>query len=234
MRALVVHAHPEPASFCSALRAVAVATLQERGWDVSESDLYAQGFNPIAGAQDFGSRRNPEYLTYALEQRHGVESGTLAPDIRTEIDKVMAADLLVLTFPIFWFSVPAMLKGWIDRVFVSGLFYGGRRIYDRGGLAGKLGLVACALGGREHMVAPGGIHGDLRVMLRPLLQGTLGYVGMTVLEPFVAHHVPYVTHDARTAMLADWRTCLETLDTRATLPMPRLADYDEMLRQLAG
>ena len=235
MNVLIVHAHPEPQSFCAALSDTAVDVLTNAGHRVVVSDLYAMGFNPVAGAADFAGRKNPDYLVYALEQRHGADSGTLAADIRAEIDKVRACDLLILTFPIFWMSMPAMLKGWIDRVFVSGIFYGGRRVYDRGGMAGKRALVATTLGGRDHMFGAGSLHGELHGasgMLRHLLQGSLGYVGMTVLEPFVAYHVPYVSAEARTAELARWRRELGRLDARTALPMPSLAGYDESFRPL--
>lgn len=235
MNVLVVHAHPEPRSFCAALRDAAAETLTAAGHSVVVSDLYAMGFNPLASGADFAAAKNPDYLVYALEQRHAAETGGLAPDIRAEIDKVQACDLLILTFPIFWMSMPAMLKGWIDRVFVSGLFYGGRRIYDRGGMAGKRALVATTLGGREHMFGNGGLHGELvgrSGMLRHLLQGSLGYVGMTVLDPFVVYHVPYVSAEARTAELARWRSELGQLDRRAVLPTPNLADFDETFHPL--
>jgi NAD(P)H dehydrogenase (quinone) len=235
MNVLIVHAHPEPGSFCTALRDAAVDTLTAAGHQVVVSDLYAMGFNPVAGAADFGDRKNPDYLVYALEQRHGAETGSLAPDIRAEIDKVRNCDLLILTFPIFWMSMPAMLKGWIDRVFVSGLFYGGRRVYDRGGMAGKKALVATTLGGREHMFGAGSLHGELvgaSGMLRHLLQGSLGYVGMNVLEPFVAYHVPYVSAEARAAELDRWRAELGRLDQRAALPVPSLAHFDDSFRPL--
>lgn len=86
----------------------------------------------------------------------------------------------------------AIMKGWIDRVFVSGLCYGGRRICDRGGLKGKSAMLAVSLCGRQHMFGEGAVHGDLEIMLRPILRGTLAYVGLTVLAPFVAYHVPYI------------------------------------------
>ena len=60
----------------------------------------------------------------------------MAPDIQAEIDKVNRADLVILNFPLYWTSVPAILKGWIDRVFVSGLLWG-KRFYNHGGMAGK-------------------------------------------------------------------------------------------------
>ena len=151
----------------------------------------------VASAADFGSRKNGDYLVYALEQRHGYETGTLAPDIAAEIEKLKKADLLILNFPVYWFSVPAMLKGWIDRVLVSGLCYGGMRFYDQGGLRGKKAALSFTLGGRPHMFGPDAIHGELDMLLRPLLRGTLAYVGMDVLPFFAGYHVPYLKPEAR-------------------------------------
>jgi len=119
MKVLIVHAHPEPNSFTAALRDQAVTTLEAQGHEVKVSDLYAMNWNPVASADDFSARDNPDYLVYTLEQRLGVKSQSLAPDIQQELEKLLWADLLILNFPIFWFSTPAILKGWIDRVLVS-------------------------------------------------------------------------------------------------------------------
>ena len=233
MRVHLVHAHPEPHSFVSAMRDVVRERFEAQGAIVTVSDLYAMGFNPVASGEDFRSRDRLDYLVYAKEQRTAFGAGTLAPDIALEVEQVLAADLLALTFPVFWFSVPAILKGWIDRVFLSGPFYGGRRIYGRGGLAEKRAFAAFALGGREHMFGPGGIHGELETgMLRHVFQGTLGYVGLQVLEPFVAYHVPYVDDEARRQMLADLRTAIENLETRPVLPVPDLDKFDERFAPL--
>ncbi len=133
MNVLIVHAHPEPQSFTAALRDQARSTLEAQGHQVQVSDLYAMNWNPVASAADFASRDNPDYLVYALEQRLGVKNQSIAADIQAELDKLLWADLLILNFPVFWFSVPAMLKGWIDRVLVSGVCYGGKRFYDQAG-----------------------------------------------------------------------------------------------------
>lgn len=227
MNALLIHAHSEPDSFVAAMRDVVVERLAVHNVRVAISDLYAMQFNPILSPTDFGSRRDPDHLTYALEQRHNYEAGTLAPDIAAEIEKILAADLLIFTFPVFWFSVPAILKGWIDRVFISGPFYGGRRIYGAGGLKGKKALAVFSLGGREHMFGQGAIHGELQHgMLRHFLQGTLGYVGLEVLEPFVAWHAPYVMPDERAIMLDNLRRHIDTIDTLSPLKMPNIADFD--------
>jgi NAD(P)H dehydrogenase (quinone) len=228
----IVYVHPEPRSFVAALRDTVRDQLTAQGWEVTLSDLYASGFDPVARGSDFPARENPDYLSYALEQRHALAVDRLAPDIRREVDAVRRADLLVLVFPIFWFSVPALLKGWIDRVFLSGAFYGGKRIYAKGGMAGKRALIVASLGGREHMFGPGALHGELNGMLRPLWQGTLGYCGFSVLQPFFAHHVPYLDADARGALLDRLAGELAELESRPLLPMPDLSRYDEIFRPL--
>jgi NAD(P)H dehydrogenase (quinone) len=228
----IVHVHPEPRSFVAAMRNVVRDSLEAQGWQVTLSDLHASGFAPVASADDFPSRQDQDYLNYALEQRHAVAADRLAPDIRRELEAVRRADLLVLVFPIFWFSVPALLKGWIDRVFLSGVFYGGKRIYAKGGMAGKRALVVASLGGREHMFGPDALHGELTDMLRPLLQGTLGYCGFTVLQPFFAYHVPYLDSAARGALLDRLGAELAELENRPNLPMPDLSRYDEIFRPL--
>ncbi|PSS58567.1 NAD(P)H-dependent oxidoreductase [Pseudomonas sp. BBP2017] len=233
MNVLIVHAHPEPQSFTAALRDKAVETFQAQGHQVQVSDLYAMNWNPVASAEDFGSRENPEYLVYALEQRLGVKSGSIADDIQQELDKLLWADLVVLNFPIFWFSAPAILKGWIDRVLVSGVCYGGKRFYDQGGLVGKKALVTVTLGGREHMFGEGAIHGPLEDMLRPILRGTLAYVGFDVLEPFVAWHVPYISEEARKDFLQSYQQRLQHLSDDQPLAFVRLSQFDEALYPLA-
>lgn len=232
MNVLIVHAHPEPQSFTAALRDQARSTLEAQGHQVQVSDLYAMNWNPVASAADFASRDNPDYLVYALEQRLGVKNQSIAADIQAELDKLLWADLLILNFPVFWFSVPAMLKGWIDRVLVSGVCYGGKRFYDQGGLAGKKALVTLTLGGREHMFGEGAIHGPLQDMLRPLLRGTLAYVGYDVLEPFVAWHVPYISQEARQAFLHSYHQRLQHLADDQPLVFPRLDQFDEALYPL--
>lgn len=232
MKVFIVHAHPEPQSFTSAMKDAAVADFTAAGHEVVVSDLYAMNWNPVASPADFGSRGNPEYFNYALEQRASADANTLAADIEAELAKLQAADLVIFSFPLYWFSVPAIMKGWIDRVLVSGRVYGGRRIYDRGALAGKRALLALTCGGRDYMMAADGIHGDIQQILKPVLQGTFGYIGMTVLPPFVGYHVPYLSQEVRGGILEQYRQYLRDLDTLTPLTMPSLAHYDPQMKPL--
>lgn len=228
MRVHLVHAHPEPRSFVAAMRDAVVNAFEARGDAVTVSDLYEMNFNPVLSRADFTRDVEPDHLVYSLEQRQAYNNGTLARDIKIEVERVLAADLLAFTFPVFWYSTPAILKGWIDRVFLSGPFYGGRRIYAQGGLKGKRAFAAFSLGGRPHMFGSGSIHGELEQgMMRHFLQGTLGYVGLAVHEPFVAYHVPYVDQKARGALLNELRTTVVEIDKRPLMAMPNLRAFDE-------
>ncbi len=212
MNVLIVHAHNEPQSFTRALCDQACETLAGQGHAVQVSDLYAMNWNPVASAADFAERADPDYLVYALEQRESVKRQSLAADIQAELDKLLWADLLILNSPIYWFSVPAILKGWFrPGTGVRGLLWR-QALLRPGGLAGKKALVSLTLGGRQHMFGEGAIHGPLEDMLRPILRGTLAYVGMQVLEPFVAWHVPYISEEARGSFLRAYRARLENLE----------------------
>lgn len=232
MHVLIVHAHHEPQSFNAAMKDLAVEELRAQGHHVEVSDLYAMQWNPVASAADFASRQQPDYLVYALEQRFNHQQHTLAADIQNELDKLLRADLVIFNFPVYWFSAPAILKGWFDRVLISGVCYGGKRFYDQGGLAGKRAMLAISIGGRPHMLVEGGVHGELNDMLRPILRGTLAYTGMRVLPPFVAYHVPYISHAARVELLGEYRQRLRTLDELTPLEFVRLDQFDERLNPL--
>ena len=70
-----------------------------------------------------------QYFDYQLETAQAVKRGTISEDIKEELRKLEEADLVILQFPMYWFSFPAILKGWIDRVFVYDHVYGGERGY---------------------------------------------------------------------------------------------------------
>ena len=131
MRALIVFAHPERQSFSAALKNEAVSTLTRLGYEVEVSDLYAMGWKPALGPAEFDTdRANPEYLDLSREQEHAFARDSHSSDVKREQDKVAAASLVLFHFPVWWFSMPAMLKGWVDRVFSRGFAYSAGHKYE--------------------------------------------------------------------------------------------------------
>lgn len=232
MHVLIVYAHPEPRSFNGAMRDVAVDLLRSNGHSVDVSDLYAMRFVPTVGADDFtGERADPDFLSIAGEQTHAVEHGTLRPDIAAEQDKIRRADFLILQFPIWWFGMPAIMKGWADRVFARGFAYVSGRKYDTGLLRGKAAMVATTTGTSADTYAPDGIDGDILNVLWPIHNGLLRYTGFDVVEPFVAYMPGRVAAEGRADYLSAYRERLLNLDTAPRLFFHPAADYgpDERL-----
>lgn len=225
MNVLIVYAHPEPKSFNRAMLDVATRTLAEGGHGVTVSDLYAMGFNPVAGPGDFTERRFPDALQYDREQKHATEHRCYAPDIQAEIDKLLACDLLLLQFPLWWFSTPAVLKGWLDRVFVNGLVYGKGRRFDAGGMRGKRALVSITTACYPDMVEPDGLLAHLDINLWHLQHGTLAYAGFDVLEPSAAWSIHYTDDERRRGYLEAWRKRLQHIEHETPKPVHVLADF---------
>lgn len=227
-RALIVSAHPEPLSFHAALRASAVQTLAAQGYEVEVSDLYAMRFKAVLDRDDFPAYEAP-VLNVSLAQRGAAQAHALPEDIARELARLQRADLLVLMFPLWWFGMPAILKGWIDRVFLSGTVYGRTAVFEQGRLRGKRAVVAVTTGAPAQAFGPDSLNGDMLDILQPLHRGVLGFTGMTVLPPFVGYHVPYIGLAERQQMLAQWQSHLAQLDALPPLPMPRLADHPDGL-----
>ena len=235
MNVLIVFAHPEPASFSAALKDEAVAALAGAGHAVVVSDLCAMGWNPALGPEEFAhDRANPDYLDLSREQEHAHRHDSHADDVRAEQAKVAAADLVLLHFPVWWFGMPAMLKGWVDRVFSRGFAYAAGRKYERGHFKGKRAMLCITTGTASTLYEPDGIDGDLLHVLWPIHNGMLAYTGFTVLPPFVAWMPGRVDAAARAAYLAAYRARLETLDAIEPLFFHPWDDYDETQRLKPG
>ena len=120
MKVLIVFAHPEPGSLNGGLCDVAVRSLEAQGHEVRVSDLYAQRWKSDVDRADFPSLPADTRLAPAAASKQAFEAGTLTVDVKGEIEKLLWADVLILQFPLWWFSMPAILKGWVDRVFAYG------------------------------------------------------------------------------------------------------------------
>ena len=113
-------------------------------------------------------------------------------DIATEVEKLLWADAVIFQFPVWWFGFPAILKGWVDRVFAYKFAYGYKNAgntyrYGDGALAGKRTLLSVTVGGPEVDYGPRGINGPLEHLLFPITHGTLFFPGIDVLPTFAVY-----------------------------------------------
>ncbi len=188
MNVFIVLSHPEPQSFNAHLAACARAVFEEANHAVRVSDLYASNFDPREAPRHFPTLSDPERFDAQREQRFNWDRRSLPCEVQTEIEKIFWADLVILQFPLWWFGPPAILKGWMDRVFVYGGLYTGTRKHDRGPCQGKNALMCVTTGSSEAACSHDGREGDTELILWPSLYA-LRYVGFNVLRPFIIHGV---------------------------------------------
>lgn len=192
MNILAVYAHPNPASFNHAILETVVKVFLAKGHACTVRDLYGIRFDPILGPADF----------------EAIQKGSARPDVADEQQFIKEAELLVLIHPIWWFSMPAILKGWIDRVLSFGFAY---TVTDQGPaplLRGKKAAIFNTTGGTEEVYEQGGFQTALRASLET---GTLGFCGIETIHHRFFYAVPYVTPEERTAMLVQAKQDAERL-----------------------
>jgi NAD(P)H dehydrogenase (quinone) len=234
MQTHIVNAHPDAASYNGALIKTARQTLRAHGHKVSASDLYQSGFDPVESSAHYSNRADPMIFSALQEQRHGWQTRTLPIAVQDEINALTRADLVILQFPLWWHGPPAILKGWMDRVFVSGGLYTSRMRYDTGYFKGKRALISVTTGAPRNAFGPGRRGGDFDTMLWPL-HYSLHYMGFSVLPPYISygvqgHGYSYEDTDCLQTRLSqnltNWQNYLVELDEVAPLSFPGWADWD--------
>lgn len=188
MNVLIVTAHPEPDSFNAHLAARAAGVFEKQGVHVRSVNLYSENFDPREGESFYTDRLETQKFDAMREQRHHWDRQTLASEVNRHVELIKTSDLLLLHFPFWWFGMPAILKGWMDRVFVYGGIYNSRQRHEDGVMQGKKALLTVTAGASANACAYNGRDGDMRLMLWPALH-SLHYIGYSVLEPFLIYGV---------------------------------------------
>lgn len=183
MKHLVVLAHPRERSFTRDICAIYVEALHERGHDVVLRDLYGMGWNPVASDADLNAMR----------------SGAIPDDIRLEQAHVIAADVITFIHPIWWIGLPAIIKGWVDRVLLFGFAYRHGKAGVEGMLEGKRAMIFTSSGSTQ---AHFDESGKMRSVLVAQDLGTMEFCGIRMIEH--VHFAPVGTRSTP-EMIAAWR-----------------------------
>lgn len=177
MHALIVLSHPRPTSLTHALAQAVGEGVVASGGTVEIADLAAEGFDPRFSGSDVDVH---------------LRRGGAAPDVLKEQARLDRADALVLVYPVHWWSMPGLLKGWIDRVFSNGWAYdegpGGGTTRKLGGL--PVHLVALAGADSRTYVR----HGYFGAMRTQIDHGIFGYCGAPVVTSELLVSEPPAVH----------------------------------------
>lgn len=138
MHTLVLYAHPCPESYNAAVHEVVVRTLRSRGWEVDDCDLNAEGFSPV--------------LTEAEHRGYHEAPDNIEP-VKNYVERLLAAEVLVMVFPVWNFGYPAILKGFLDRVFLPEISFNLKDGKISPGLTNITKLAACTTYGGDRLRA---------------------------------------------------------------------------------
>ncbi len=211
MKVLIVYWHPEPRSFNSAMFHTACDTLADAGNEVRVSDLHDMRFDPVSSRKNFKTVKDPNYLKLQLEEMYATELNGFSADLDSEMGKIEWCDLMIWQFPLWGFGMPAVLKGWVDRVFARGRMYGSGRRYETGVFRGKRALLSLTTGGQEETYRKDGANGDINAILRPIHRGNLQFFGFDVLAPQIVYAPARMTHEQRAQQLANYAARLKRI-----------------------
>ena len=159
MHVLAVFCHPRRDSFSGAVLDRFAQGAREAGHSVEVADLHAEGFDPVFKAGDFIQ----------------FEGGAMPPDVLAEQARVERCDALAFVFPIWWYGMPAMFKGWLDRVWSNGWAYHWEHAPEGSLLNPRPCTFLCPTGASPAMMQRGGYGADLDNLWR---RGVLGYCGV--------------------------------------------------------
>ena len=207
MTVLVVTAHPEPESFNFALSEIAVGVLENEGIRVKRSDLYQDGFNPVPGKSDFVSFPSGEPLRLMEAQKRSDAYGGMSLDILAEQEKLIWADIVLIQFPLWWGSYPAILKGWFERVFAYGFSYGREK-----SLPAKAVALSVTTGG----VADEGEVSRYQSCVANIAEDVFGFMQWEIIEPFLAFGPASIGDEERGQILVDYDAYIRRCIVRST------------------
>ncbi|WP_243525045.1 NAD(P)H-dependent oxidoreductase [Bacillus pseudomycoides] len=192
MKHLIVYAHPNPQSFNHAILETVKAELEGKDHEVRVRGLYELNFNPVLSASDFVS----------------FSQGKTPADIQEEQEHITWADSIIFIYPVWWAGLPAILKGYVDRVFSHGFAYA----YGENGierlLSGKKGLLLSTMGNSKEAYTASGM---FDAMKKTTDAGIFEFTGIETLEHTFYTSVPSVDGDVRKEYLEEVKAVVNRL-----------------------
>lgn len=211
MKILYVYAHPNPKSYNDMLKQSALDTFAELKCDIQISDLYADQYNAIASWEDFNEPRASLPSQYFLAQQQAFNDNHLAEDIIREMKKLDWADHIIFQFPLWWFSTPAILKGWFDRILIKGFAYDVGKVFEKGLLCGKTASLVVSTQSPEAAYQVEGVHGATIDTFLHHIHHTMRFVGIEPGQPFVTYGAFNLNPEQETKLQQEFHDYLKNI-----------------------
>ena len=205
MKVHLVFAHPNLESFNGQLRKATIDFCNENNIQLTVSDLFQNDFKASADKNDFTHLTNPSFFDLQVEQANAIMNGTFVEDIKKEQKLLKDADLIIFQFPLWWYSMPGLLKGYIDRIFSMGWAYGGAQA-----LKDKKILVSMTTGAPE-MAWTEDNRGTIKDIFKHLFIGTFGLTGLTPVEPYIVYGAKRLNEDQKVEAITNYKMHLKNL-----------------------
>ena len=217
MKVFLVYWHPEPQSFNHAMFETAQSAWQNIGSEVRTSDLYQMNWDAPSSRKNFTSVKDPDYLKLQTEELHATEADTFAHSVETQIANMEWCDIMIWQFPLWWFGLPAVFKGWVDRCFPLGRVYSHSKSFENGVFRGKRALLSFTTGGSSKAYESGGFMGDALQIIKPIHRGILEFTGFSVLQPHIVHAPVRMSNNERKEQLSRYAVRLRDLAQEAPI-----------------
>lgn len=226
MKILIIHAHHEPQSFCSALSKRAKSQFERNGHEVIFSDLHSMSFDPVSDRRNFTTVKDASYLKQQQEEIYASEKSGFSDDLEEELKKLEECDALIFSFPLWWFGMPAMLKGWCDRVLAMGRIYGAGKFYENGlAQSKKRALIITTTGGGPNVYDGWGLNPSMETLLLPIQHGIFWFNGFLPLEPFLAWSAARMSDSERAQCLEKLAERVDQFFEEKPVQLPQMADF---------
>ena len=200
--ALIIFAHPEPKSMNGLLKNKAVEILQAMDYQVRVSDLYAIDFPAAIKKRDYPFY-DSDFFDLQIAQVNAQRLNQQPKLIKEEQEKLLWADLVIFQFPLWWYSVPAIMKSYIDHVFSAGFAYAGNFA-----LEGKQYLLSFTTGAPEFLWIKEK-KGTIDQVLFHLDVGTFKMLKTEKLNPFIGFGTKRMSDSERNQLCIDYETHLQ-------------------------
>ncbi|MBR1966084.1 MAG: NAD(P)H-dependent oxidoreductase [Lentisphaeria bacterium] len=211
MKIFIVYWHAEEKSFNNAMFRTAEKNLQKYGHEVRVSDLNAMNFDPVVSRKSFKTVKDPVVFNPVQEAIFAAKNNGFAEPIAAEMEKIEWCELLIFQFPLWWFGMPAMIKGYVEQVFAPGKFFDSEHCYKNGFMKGRNAMLSITTGATADAYIKNGFNGDINAILRPIQRGIFEYCGFGVLRPQIVYAPTHIMYEQRVIELEKYAARLANI-----------------------